>query len=250
MSRFYPAPPEPQAPAQKEAPKYLRLTPLAAELPPVSAPSVPAPAHAAQSAKELTINTHDYVAVFTTQGARSELQIQALSGTSADDQSPPYELITAAPGVPFPLGMSWPAPAPFDDGTLLDTGVSGGAARRPVQLGTSSFEGRYWYGSSAGEIVHFFRFRLSDPIGTSVRSPAGGALTPELLLTEKERSQRAQSRCAVRGLIALVDNKIKRETQWNQQSASSAATYPGRGSATRISFSRTIAWSSLSINSR
>ena len=93
MSRFYPAPPEPQAPAQKEAPKSPPATPPAAELPPASAPSVPAPAHAAQSAKELTVDTDDYVAVFTTQGARLKSFKFKHYRTSADDQSPPYELI-------------------------------------------------------------------------------------------------------------------------------------------------------------
>jgi YidC/Oxa1 family membrane protein insertase len=211
MSRFYPAPPEPQAPAQKEAPKSPPAAPTVAELPPEPAPSVRAPVRAAQAARDITVDTDDYVAVFTTQGARLKSFKFKHYRTSADDQSPPYELIAAAPGVPFPVGMRWPAPEPFDDGNLL-YGVSGGDMKLAgAAKGTLSFEGQGPDGSRAAKSFTFSGSGYQIQLETSVRSPAGGALTPEILLTEKSDHNVPNPDAPFEGLIALVDNKIKRE---------------------------------------
>ncbi|MGH7927176.1 MAG: membrane protein insertase YidC, partial [Candidatus Binatia bacterium] len=107
MSRYYPPPPEPQPPAEQQAQKGRPAEQAPAPPPaaPAAAPSAPAPPVTAQAAKEITVETDDYLAVFTTQGARLKSYQFKHYRTDADPQSPHYELINSGPGVPLPLGL-------------------------------------------------------------------------------------------------------------------------------------------------
>jgi YidC/Oxa1 family membrane protein insertase len=211
MSRFYPAPPEPQAPPQKDAPRSPPAAKPAAEPVPAPAPSAPAPVPTAQSARDIKVDTDDYVAVFTTQGARLKSFKFKHYRTSAEVESSPFELIAAAPGVPLPLGMRWQDAAAVDDSTLV-YGASGGDFKLTGEAkGTLSFQARTPEGSIATKSFTFSGSGYLIQLETSVKSPTGGALTPEILLTEKSDHAVPNPAAPFEGLIALVDNKIKRE---------------------------------------
>ncbi len=208
MSRYYPAPPEPQPPAQQPTPQ----SPPAAQAPaPGVTPSAPAPPVTAQGAKEIKVDTDDYVAVFTTQGARLKSYKFKHYRTDADPQSPPYELIHGAPGVPLPLGMRWQAAAALDDGELI-YGVSGGDLKLSGQAKeTLSFQVQTSDGSIASKSFTFSGSGYLIQLQASVKPAAGGSLTPEIFLTEKSDHTVLNPGAPFEGLIALVDNKIKRE---------------------------------------
>jgi YidC/Oxa1 family membrane protein insertase len=213
MSRFYPAPPEaPQAPAKQEAPKS-PPAPQPAPAAPTASTSAPTPLPVAQVAKEVKIDTDDYVAVFTTQGARLKSYQFKHYRTDANPQSPPYELIHAGPGVPLPLGMRWQAGAQLLADDNLVYSVSGGDLKLsgPAK-GTLSFQAQAPDGSVATKSFTFSGAGYLIQLQASVKSSTGSALAPEMLLTEKSDHTVPNPGAPFEGLIALVDNKIKRET--------------------------------------
>jgi YidC/Oxa1 family membrane protein insertase len=212
MSRYHSPPPEPQAPAQKEAPKT--PPPAEPESAPVQAPapSAPAPLPSGHGAKDVSVETDDYLAVFTTQGGRLKSFKFKHYRKSADKQSPPFEILTVAPGVPLPLGLRYQTPAPFDDASLV-YGVTGGDLKLSGEAkGTLSFQTQAPDGSVAAKSFTFSGTGYQIQLETSVKSPAGKALTPEILLTERSDHTERDPDAPFEGLIALVDNKVKRET--------------------------------------
>jgi YidC/Oxa1 family membrane protein insertase len=210
MSRFYPAPPEPQAPlpAEQTAPQ----TPSAVEspAPPVSLSAPVAPV-SGQAAKEVTVETDDYIAIFTTQGARLKSYKFKHYRTDASPESPAYELIHAAAGVALPLGMRWQAAAPQDDSAIIYD-ISGGDLKLTGEAkGTLAFQAQAPDGASASKSFTFSGSGYLIQLDASVKAAGGGALAPEILLTEKSDHKIPNPGAPFEGLIALVDNKIKRE---------------------------------------
>jgi YidC/Oxa1 family membrane protein insertase len=210
MSRYYPAPPEPQPPAQQQAPQ----SPPAAQSPaPAITPSAPAPPVVAQGARELKVDTDDYVAVFTTQGARLKSYQFKHYRTDADPQSPPYELVHSSPGVQLPLGMRWQAAAAQDDANLVYS-VSGGDLKLSGETkGTLLFQAQAPDGSVASKSFTFSGSGYLIQLEAAVKAPNGGSVTPEIFLTEKSDHNVPNPGAPFEGLLALVDNKIKREGQ-------------------------------------
>jgi YidC/Oxa1 family membrane protein insertase len=216
IARYYPAPPEPQPPAQPQAPQS---TPSAPAPPPALSPSAPAPPVVAPATKEVKVDTDDYVAVFTTQGARLKSYQFKKYRTDTDPQSPPYELIQAGAGVPLPLGMRWPMGAPRDDGHLIYS-VSGGDLKLTGQAkGTLTFQAQAPDGSVASKSFIFSGSGYLIQLEASVKAPTG-AVTPEILLTEKSDHSAPNPGAPFEAFIALVDNKIKREASVEPNKAS------------------------------
>jgi membrane protein insertase, YidC/Oxa1 family, N-terminal domain len=81
--------------------------------------ATPATLSPAKSAKEITVETDHYIAVFTTQGARLKSFKFKKYRSSVDEHSPPFEIVRTAPGVPLPLGVRWQAPTPFEDSEIV-----------------------------------------------------------------------------------------------------------------------------------
>src|SRR5204863_2255628 len=120
MTHFYG--PSPSAPEAEKSGDEEKAPDPAPNTVPSSEPSVPAsPAAlpASRSGKEITVETDNYIAVFTTQGARLKSFKFKKFRSSVDENSPPFEMVRTAPGVPLPLGIRWQAPTPFEDSELL-----------------------------------------------------------------------------------------------------------------------------------
>src|SRR4029450_1268171 len=119
VTRYYGAPPAGPAPQEE---KYgaaekspAGQTTAAPSVPAPAAQSAPAPVSSARSAKDVTVETDNYVAVFTTQGARLKSFKLKRFRSSVDENSPPLEICETAPGVPLALGVRGQSPAPFED---------------------------------------------------------------------------------------------------------------------------------------
>ena len=102
VSRFYPPVPTTPAPTV-ESPKDSKPSgaDAAKESSPAVAPAQAAPAEipARQPAREIRVETENYNAVFTTRGARLKSFKFKKYRTSADENSPPFEMVLAAPWV-------------------------------------------------------------------------------------------------------------------------------------------------------
>ena len=211
MARFYPAPPEPPAPAEQQAQKSPPAEQSPAVTAPATAPRAPAAPAPAQAAREIKVETDDYVAVFTTRGAALKSYQFKHYRTDANPQSPFYELVNPGPGVPLPLGMRWQAAAPIDDSDLV-YGVSGGDLKLSgAAKGTLSFQAQAPDGTIAAKSFTFSGSGYLMQLELSVKTPAGGSLAPELLIAERSDHATPNPGAPFEGLIALVDNKIKRE---------------------------------------
>ena len=211
ISRFYPPPP-PAPPIAEESPRDPVKIP---EAPPAEsksmAQSAPPKIAPDQEARELKVETENYVAVFTTRGARlKSFKLKKYRASAAPD-SPPYEIVQTAPGVPLPLGVGWQQPQAFDDSSLI-YGVQGGDLQLTGQAsGTLHFQGQTADGSVITKSFTFTGASYPIQFDVSVKSASGAAPVPEVRMTDKADHTVHNNDAPFEGFIALVDNKIRRE---------------------------------------
>ena len=210
ISRYYATPPPAQSPVTKDAEKP---APSVATPPPPpvaqAAPQVAIPA--GKSGEEIKVDTDNYVALFTTQGARLKSFKLKKYRASVDENSPPFEIVTSAPGVPLPLGVSWQAPAPFDDGGLV-YGVQGGdLALTAGATGNLVFQGKTPDGTTITKAFTFSGSSYPIALDVSVKTADGQSLSPQILIADKSDHSVPNPEAKFEGFIALVDNKIRRE---------------------------------------
>src|SRR5918995_2247716 len=114
ISRQYPTPlPQPPAEQKTEArkPTAESVTPSA----PAEIKSVPTPA--GKEVQDIRVETDNYIALFTNQGARLKSFKFKHYQATADSNSPPFEMIATVPGVPYPLGIRWSSAS--DDSSIV-----------------------------------------------------------------------------------------------------------------------------------
>jgi YidC/Oxa1 family membrane protein insertase len=163
-----------------------------------------------QTAKDVQVETDNYIAVFTTQGARLKSFKFKKFRASADERSAPFEIVSSE-GIPLPLGVRLQTPAPVDDGALIyavqgnDLKLSGEAK------GNLLFQGQTAEGTVISKALTFNGANYSIGLEVRAKSADGTTLVPEVLLTEKGDHAVPNHDAPFEGFIALVDNKIKRE---------------------------------------
>jgi YidC/Oxa1 family membrane protein insertase len=189
------------APAPTNAP--------AAVVAPVAAAPVEMPA--GQPAKEITVDTDNYLAVFTSHGGRLKSFKFKKFRSSADSKSPPFEIVAAAAGVPLPLGVQVQAAAPIDDGAINYAAQGGDLKLSGAAKGTLVFEGQSANGTVITKSLTFSGANYVIGLEVGVKAADGAALAPEILLTDKSDHSTPNHDAPFEGFIALVDNKIKRE---------------------------------------
>ena len=114
MTRYYGTPtvaPEAEKKEAEKAPAAEQLKPAPASVPQTK----PVPAPPSKEVKEINVETDNYIAVFTNQGARLKSFKFKKYRSAVKDNSPPFDIVQSAPGVPLPLGVRWQSPEPFDD---------------------------------------------------------------------------------------------------------------------------------------
>ena len=208
ITRYYGAPPSTPEVA-KEEPAKVPKTETAAPAQPAQSQSVEIPV--SRQAKEVRIETDNYVALFTNQGARLKSFKFKKYRASVAENSPPFEIIPSAPGVPFPLGVQWQTPAPFDDSGLLYSVQGGDQTLTGEAKGTLIFKGQTANGTVVTKAFTFAASTYPIQLEVSVTGADGGAPAPEIILTEKSDHSVVNHEAPFEGFIALVDNKIKRE---------------------------------------
>lgn len=216
VTRFYPPPTQSPAPTnEKNDTKAVETTEIPAEAKDAAAVAdvrtAPAKVPAGQPARDIKVETENYAAVFTNRGARLKSFKFKKYRVSADENSPPVEMVQTAPGVPLPLGVRWQAPQPFEDSDLIYSVQGGDLMLRGDAKANLQFQGQ---NSNGVVITKSFTFSGSSyPIQmeVSAKAPDGTARIPEILITEKADHSKANHDAPFEGFIALVDNKIKRE---------------------------------------
>jgi YidC/Oxa1 family membrane protein insertase len=209
ISRYYGSPPATPTAVTKEAEKSPPAAPPSAapvpQTPPIKIPAGP-------QGNEIIIETDKYIALFTTQGARLKSFKLKNYRSSVAEESPPFEIVTSAPGVPLPLGVRWQASTPFDDDGLLYTVQGGGLKLTDNAKGNLVFQARTPDGTTVTKSLTFTGSTYPIAFEVSVKTADGQSLVPEILFFDKSDHSVPNPDAKFEGFIALVDNKIKRES--------------------------------------
>lgn len=162
------------------------------------------------AAQEIRVETDRYVAVFTNQGARLKSFTLKAYRTSVDEKNSPFEMVPHAPGVPFPLGVQLAGPKPFNDEGLVYA-VQGTDLRLTGDgKGSLVFQGRTPTGAILTKKFTFSGSTYPIELELAAEDP-GASASPGLLLTSPENPQGMAGDAVFEGLLAIVNNKIKRE---------------------------------------
>jgi YidC/Oxa1 family membrane protein insertase len=202
-----PTPETLKADGEKTAPTTAATQP--AQLAPV--PAKPAEVSAGQPAKEITVETDNYVAVFTTHGGRIKSFKFKKFHSSADAKSPPFEIVPTLAGVPLPLGVRLTAPVAFEDGDLKYSVQGGDLKLTGDAKGSLIFQGQTADGTVITKSLAFNGANYSIGLEVDAKTADGAAVVPEILLTEASDHSVPNHDAPFEGFLALVDNKIQRE---------------------------------------
>ncbi|HVO92398.1 MAG TPA: membrane protein insertase YidC, partial [Terriglobales bacterium] len=214
VTRYYGPPPGTTPPAVETAPtesKKEMIVPPASAVAPAPAAKTRPPTAPGMAAKDIRVETDNYVTIFTTQGARLKSFKLKHFRSAVDVSSPPYDVVQAAPGVPLPLGVRWQAPAPFDDNDLAYSVQGGDVILKGDAKQTLVFQGQAPNGAVITKSFTFSGASYPIQMKVGVTTAEGGAPVPEILLTDKSDQSVPNHGAPFEGFLALVDNKIKRE---------------------------------------
>jgi YidC/Oxa1 family membrane protein insertase len=208
VSRYYGTPTTLPEEAEKKEPVP---APAASEATPVApTPDKAVALPASRGAKDIRVETDNYIALLTNQGARLKSFKLKNYRTSVDENSPPFEMVQSVPGVPFPLGVRWQNPAPFDDEGLFYS-VEGGELKLTGDAkGTLIFSGQSGNGTAITKTLTFSGSSFPIRLEVAVKVADGNRPSPEILTTERSDHGVPNPDAPFEGFIALVDNKIKR----------------------------------------
>ena len=210
MTRYYGVPPvapeaEKKEPERTPAAEQLQRAPA----PPPQAKPVTVPV--SREVKDIRVETDNYIALFTNQGARLKSFKFKKYRSSVEENSPPFDIVQSAPGVPFPLGIRWQSPVPFDDEELLYSVKGNDLKLTDDSKGTLVFTGRTANGTVITKTFTFSGSTYPVQFEVSVAPADGSAPVPELILTAKSDHSVPNPDAHFEGFLALVDNKIHRE---------------------------------------
>jgi YidC/Oxa1 family membrane protein insertase len=209
ISRQYPTPP-PQPPTEQKteaakAPTADSVTPSA------PAEIKPAPAPAGKQIQDIRVETDNYIALFTNQGARLKSFKFKHYQATADSNSPPFEMIATVPGVAYPLGVKWNSAAPTDDASIIYR-VDGGDLKLSGEAeGTLTFQGTAPDGVTITKKLIFVGAQYPIGLELNARASNGSALAPAALLTVPSQHENPNADAPFEGFLTVVDDKVKRE---------------------------------------
>src|SRR5262245_42198627 len=208
MTRYY-GTPAPAPEAEKKEPEKAPAAeqPLPAPSPQTKPPSVPVN----REVKEVRVETDNYIALFTNQGARLKSFKFKNYRRAVNENSPPFDIVQSAAGVPLPLGIRWQSPMPFDDEELLYSVQGSDLKLAGDSKETLVFSGRTANGTVITKTFTFFGSTYPVQFEVSVAAAEGGSPVPEVMLTAKSDHSTPNPDAHFEGFIALVDNKIHRE---------------------------------------
>jgi len=216
VSHFFPPPPPPQIDEKREQkppetpPPAIRETPPAPQeqaklqQAPPQAPGKPG------AAREIKIETDDYIALFTTQGARLKSFKLKHYRATVEENSPPHEMIPSVPGVPYPLGVevrSGDASAVLSDEAVGYSASGGDQRLSGAQQGRLSFQGQIPGGPAVSKEFTF----TGQGYTIGLNLGASGGAAPAVVLTADARPPSPHSDTPFEGLLADINGKFTHE---------------------------------------
>jgi len=209
ISRQYPTPP-PQPPAEQKVESGKGPT-ANSVTPPAPAEIKPAPTPAEKAIQDIRVETDNYIALFTNQGARLKSFKFKHYQATADPNSPPFEMIATVPGVPYPLGVRWSSAAATDDGSIIYQVDGGDLKLSGESSGTLTFQGTASDGTTITKKLSFVGAQYPIGFELNARASDGSALAPAVLLTAPSQHENPNADAPFEGFLTVVDDKVKRE---------------------------------------
>lgn len=205
ISHYFPSPP-PQIDEKREQKPPETPPPTPAAEQPTLQHAKPAPATKSQAAREITVETDDYTAVFTSQGARVKSFKLKHYRATVDEKSPSLEMLPQVPGVPYPLGLEVSGAAPVNDENVQYNVEGGDLHLSADQKGRLSFHGQT---STGVTLTKEFTF-TGHGYAIGLQTSAGGG-APAAVLTSDARPTGPNTDTPFEGLLADINGKLVRE---------------------------------------
>jgi YidC/Oxa1 family membrane protein insertase len=161
--------------------------------------------------QDIRVETDNYIALFTRQGGRLKSFKFKHYRATADPNSPPFEMIATVPGVAYPLGVKWNSASPTDDAAVTYRVDGGDLKLSGAAEGTLTFRGTAPDGVTITKKLSFSGAQYPMGLEVIARSADGSALAPASLLTAPDQHEKPNPDAPFEGLLAVVDNKVKRE---------------------------------------
>jgi YidC/Oxa1 family membrane protein insertase len=206
-SRYYGPPPSPEQ--QQEEPKEITPSPKPLrKLPkPKEKTTATGPLQTAEDVRDIKVETDRYTAIFTNRGARLKSLLLRQYRVSVEEQSDPIEMISPTRKVPYPLGIQFHRPNPFNDEGLIYEIKGSSMNLTGNGKGTLTFRGQTPWGAT---LIKRFSFVGSTyPIELEVSVSSGES--PSLILTSEGDSKGADGDAVFEGPLALLKNDLKYE---------------------------------------
>src|SRR5258706_11867703 len=233
LPHFYPAPPplEKQPEQVGKPPEEPKTVDQPAAAKPGDELKTAKPGPKAQPAREIKVETDDYIALFTSQGARlKSFKLKRYRG-SLDGKSPPFEMVPTVPGLPYPLGVQVRGDAPFNDESVSysaqggDLNLSGTSQGRLVFQGQTpagagitkefSFSGSGYQVGMQASVAGQGPPAAPDVVLTSAVTPSGPVANPPaesgLVCSVLRYLFVPKADAAFEGVLAQVNGKLVRE---------------------------------------
>ncbi len=210
VSRYYETPQE-NRPSRGVTPQPRPLPKPIEEAQRVT-PTIPAQGEqkVQQPVKEFRVETDHYIAVFTNRGGRLKSLLLKQYRTSIGKDSPNFEMVSATRGVPYPLGLQFQEPEPFNDESMVYKGRGRSLMLSGDGKGVLTFQGRTPWGAT---LIKKFTF-TGSLYTIDLEVTTGGAnrgAPPSLLLTTGGNHQTVAQDAVFEGLVTLVGGKLTRE---------------------------------------
>ncbi len=174
ITRQYGTPPPPAQPEQqtKEAKSGTTESVTPSRPVEIKPPQTPP----GQPTQDIRVETDNYIALFTSQGARLKSFKFKHYRATADPNSPPFEMIATVPGVAYPLGVKWNSASPTDDAAVTYRVDGGDLKLSGAAEGTLTFQGTAPDGVTITKKLSFSGAQYPMALEVVARIADGGTL--------------------------------------------------------------------------
>jgi YidC/Oxa1 family membrane protein insertase len=170
-------------------------------------PAVPAISSFQKEFRDVRVETDRYVALFSSKGARLKSFALKQYRTTVEKNSPPVEIISHEPGVPYPLGLRLNAPAAYDDENLMYAVTGNDLRLTDDAKGSLTFEGQTPAGISLKKEFTFTGSSYTIDMDVTVGSSESNS-NPSLLLTSQLRGPTPEAH--FEEFLGFISNKLIR----------------------------------------
>ena len=161
--------------------------------------------------REFKVETDYYIAIFTSRGGRLKSLLLKRYRTAIGEDSPLFEMVSATQGVPYPLGLQYQEPVPFNDESIVYEGRGSSLKLSGDAQGALTFQGQTPWGATLIKKFTFTGSLYTIELDVTTGGVSRGT-PPSLLLTTDANHQTVTQDAVFEGLVALVGGKLTRES--------------------------------------